>query len=77
MTQLIAIDDALAMRILDEIRELREELRQDQVSPLPEWVRVPEAAAMKGVSPRTIKRQIASGQIQARGEGKSREVKVR
>lgn len=46
------------------------------VQPPPRWVSVADYAERKGVSKQTVYRWIASGAIEARGSGKSREVKV-
>lgn len=50
--------------------------RLDILAPAPEWVSVAEYAKRKGVTKQTVYRWIASGTIEARGSGKSREVKV-
>jgi hypothetical protein len=46
------------------------------VQPPPEWVGVADYAERKGVTKQTVYRWIASGAIEARGNGKNREVKV-
>lgn len=58
----------------EEIAALHEKL--DALTAKPEWVRVPEAARRLGVSPDTVRRRIASGEIEARGSGKLREVRL-
>jgi hypothetical protein len=50
--------------------------RLDDIAPPPQWVSVAEYMAMKGVSKSTVYRRIDAGELEARGSGKSREVKV-
>lgn len=69
----IATSEDLA-RVEAELRAIRERL--DVLAPPPEWVSVAEYAAREGVTKQTVYRWIASGEIQARGSGKSRKVKV-
>ncbi len=54
---------------LDELRAMLEQ-------PAPEWLTITEAAARLGCSADTIRRRIKSGELEARGAGKLRQVKV-
>ena len=56
-----------------ELRAMRQRL--DELAPPPEWLSVDAYAAKRGVSVATVYRWIRSGQVQARGAGKLREVK--
>ncbi|SEB96926.1 hypothetical protein SAMN05519105_1682 [Rhodobacter sp. 24-YEA-8] len=53
-----------------------EALRSSTVIPAPEWCPITEAAKRKGVSTTTIGRKIALGLIEARGNGKLKEVRI-
>lgn len=57
-----------------ELRAMREQL--NQIAPPPQWVSVAEYMAAKGISKGTVYRWIASGQVEARGAGKGREVRL-
>lgn len=46
------------------------------VQPPPEWISVEEYMDRKNVSKSTVYRQIKAGELQARGIGKTREVKL-
>lgn len=61
----------------DEMRAIRQMLEGATITPPPEWVGIHEAAKHFGVHPSTIHRKIDKGEIQARGAGKTREVKIR
>jgi hypothetical protein len=73
MTAQIATADDLAA-VHAELRAIRERL--DVLAPPREWVGVATYAAMIGVSKTTVYRKIKSGELQTRGNGKTREVKV-
>lgn len=60
--------------VMAEIRAVRQRL--DDLAPPPEWVSVVEYMDRKKVSKSTIYRRIKAGELQARGTGKTREVKV-
>ena len=66
------IPELAALR--EEIAALRHEVKSLKGGP--EWCRIPEAARRLGVSPDTVRRRIANGQLEARGSGKLREVKL-
>lgn len=48
----------------------------DQIKPRDEWLSVHDYAAEKGVTVSTVRRWILSGQVEARGAGKLRRVKL-
>lgn len=56
--------------ILSELRRLNAALRGS------EWMTVAQAAAALDVSDATIRRRIRSGEIEARGVGKTRRVRL-
>ena len=60
-----------------ELRAIREMLEGATIIPAPEWVSVSDAAAHFGVHVSTIQRKIERGELEARGSGKTRRVKVR
>ena len=48
-----------------------------RITPPPEWLGIKQAATALGVSPDTIRRRINNGQLQARGNGRGRQVLVK
>ena len=77
MTQtLIAIDAARLDRLERRIEELSASLRGATVTPRPEWMSVRAAAEHLSVSPDTIRRRIVSGELEAKGNGKMRRVRI-
>jgi DNA-binding MurR/RpiR family transcriptional regulator len=49
--------------------------RLDTITPPREWLTIAEFAAEAGLSPSTVRRRVAQGQIEARGNGKLRRVR--
>jgi hypothetical protein len=78
MTQLVVIETDRLERIVSEAvaRAVSEALAGATITPRPEWVSIHEAAEARGVTPKTIKRWIDKGEIEARGEGRARMVRV-
>lgn len=60
--------------VMAEIRAVRQRL--DELAPAPQWISVAEYMERKKVSKSTVYRKIEAGELQARGSGKTREVKV-
>ena len=79
LPMLIADPDTLAaLRSLSaEVAAMRAALERVTLQPAPEWVSVAEAARMEGVSADTIRRRIAAGELESKGAGKARNVRVR
>jgi len=73
---LIAIDASRIERLEDELRKLRAALDGATIKPRPEWIKISEAAEALGVSTDTIRRKVASGEIDAKGSGKTRRVRL-
>ena len=74
---LIAVDaDALA-RVEAKLDSLLQMLERSKITPTPDWVSISEAARINEVSATTIRRWIDLGQIEARGAGKARRVKIK
>ena len=60
--------------LMAEIRAVRQRL--DELAPAPQWISVAEYMERKEVSKSTVYRRIKAGELQARGIGKTREVRV-
>jgi hypothetical protein len=73
---LVVIDQQSFMHIIQELAEIRTALARATIAPAPEWVLVPDAAKELRVTPGTIRRKIASGELPAKGNGKARLVKL-
>lgn len=55
--------------IMRELADIKQQLRMVQMQPRPEWVTVAEYAKMVGVTPRTVRNWIASGQLETYQHG--------
>mgnify|MGYP001549172770 CR=1 FL=1 len=73
---LIAVDPDALRDLHRELAALRREVEalRETVAP-DEWRSVTDAAACYGVSESTVRRWIAAGRIEARGAGKTRQVR--
>lgn len=77
-------DIDLKMEIIDRkldhlgnaLLRLSQQLTDATVIPAPEWCSAPEAARRLGVTPSTIRRKAARGEIAARGAGATRQFRV-
>ncbi len=74
--QLIAIDADALSTLINEVKELRSELRAAKLQPEPKWLTVQEYATRVGKSESTINRWIANGSIEAKTEGRTRMVRL-
>jgi len=72
---LIAVDPAALEAMTAELRALRAEVAALR-APQDEWLTIQQAAAELQCSPDTIRRRIASGELEARGSGKTRRVRL-
>jgi len=72
---LIAVDPAALEAVTAELRALRAEVAALH-EPRNEWLTIPQAATRLECSTDTIRRRIASGEIEARGIGKTRRVRL-
>ena len=66
----------LMLEMMQEISAIKIALARATIQPAPEWVTVGQAAKQLGVTPQTIRRKIDAGQIQAKGSGKTRQVRL-
>ncbi|MEH6737278.1 MAG: helix-turn-helix domain-containing protein [Sulfitobacter sp.] len=76
MTTLIAIEATALDAILKRLDRIDHKLEGATIVPRAEWLTVKDAAQTLGVKPDTIRRKAKSGEIQARGTGKCRMVKL-
>lgn len=74
--QFVMIESERLDRLERQIAGLTEALRSATVVPAPEWCSISDAARRMGVSPATIRRKIALGQIEAQGNGKTKRVRL-
>ena len=71
---LVPVEDFQALAA--EVRTLSQRIERATIIPASEWVTIPQATAQLDVSVATIRRRIDSGEIQAKGSGKLRRVRV-
>ena len=76
MVTMIAVDETEFRALISEVRALRERLDGATITPRPEWLTIAQAAEALGVSRDTIRRRINSGELEARGSGKTRRVRL-
>lgn len=74
--QFVMIDAETVARIERQLQHLTAALESATVIPAPEWCSIKDAARKRGVSTATIRRKVAMGQIEARGTGKTRQVRL-
>ncbi|MCG6112614.1 MAG: helix-turn-helix domain-containing protein [Paracoccus sp.] len=68
---MIEVDAVELVELRDEIRALRDEIRSVRISPLPEWITAKYHAERAGVTPRTVRNWIASGELETYHHGKT------
>lgn len=68
---MIEVDAVELVELRDEIRALREEIRLVRITPMPEWITAKEYAERAGVTSRTVRNWINSGQIETYRHGKT------
>lgn len=70
----------LTVATSQEVREVKDLLLRvlDKLDtpPQPEWLQIHEAVKTLNISASTIRRKIASGELEARGRGSLRQVRV-
>lgn len=77
MTQQLAIIELSALAELRaEVAEVRRLLERSHVQQAPEWVTVSDAARRMECSADTIRRRIAAGELESKGAGKARRVRL-
>lgn len=77
MSRYALIDTAELTALHAKLDALSATLARVTIAPAPEWVTVAEAAKLHGVTTGTVRRWVRKGEIEARGSGRARMVKVR
>lgn len=68
---IIEVDAIELAELRDEIRALREEIRLVRMTPMPAWITAKEYAERAGVTTRTVRNWINSGQLETYRHGKT------
>lgn len=68
---MIEVDAVELAELRDEIRALREEIRLVRITPMPAWITAKEYAERAGVTTRTVRNWINSGQLETYRHGKT------
>lgn len=74
---LIAVEADALGRIEADLAEIKALLQRVTINPAPDWVGVSAAAQMLGCSASTVRRMVDRGDLEAKGAGKARRVKVK
>jgi hypothetical protein len=74
--QLIAVDVTALDALVKKVDRLEQLLHGGKFQPKQDWVSIQEAALILECCPSTIRRKINLGEIQAKGSGKSRRVRL-
>lgn len=74
--QFVLVPSAAIEALAAEVRQMREELRGARIHPAPQWLSISDAAKALNVHRATITRKIDTGELEARGSGKLRRVKI-
>ncbi|GGW24196.1 hypothetical protein GCM10011452_09600 [Gemmobacter lanyuensis] len=74
--QFVLIEAEALARIERQIAAISAKLEGATLTPAPEWCSIPAAAKRLGVSASTIRRKISLGQLEARGSGKTKQVRL-
>lgn len=64
-------------QMMAELRTIRQMLEGATVTPAPQWMTIGAACETLGVSRATIHRKIAAGELEAKGSGKTRMVRLK
>ena len=75
-TQITPDMQQMMLQMMRDISEMKIAMARSTITPAPEWVPIREAARFMGVTPQTIRRKIDAGQIEAKGNGKTRLVRL-
>lgn len=75
-THLIAVDADTFQELVNEVRRLSQKIEGATIQSPPEWCNAEEAGRRLGVTPGTIRRKAGTGEIEARGSGKTRQFHV-
>ena len=67
--QLIAVDANALDRLMQEVSELRDEIRQARIAPEPQWITEKECATKVGKSLDTVRRWIREGKLERNPAG--------
>ena len=76
MTLMIAVDAEKLDQLLERVAGIERRLQHVDLAAREEWLAISEAARILCCDPSTIRRKIASGELRAKGNGKSRRVRL-
>lgn len=74
---LIAVDAEALSRIEAELAEIKALLQRATINPAPDWVGVSAAARILRCSASTVRRMVDRGELEAKGAGKARRVRIK
>lgn len=74
--QFVMIDAETLATLQQHLARIEAKIDGATITPAPEWCGIKEAASRLGVSTATIRRKAAIGELDARGTGKTRQVRL-
>ena len=74
--QLIMLPEDKFLQLMRDVSEIKLTLARATIAPAPDWVNIPEAARILGVTLGTVCRKIDKGEFEACGKGKARQIKL-
>jgi excisionase family DNA binding protein len=74
--QFVLIDAETLATLQQHLARIEAKIDGATITPAPVWCGITDAARRLGVSPSTIRRKAAMGELEARGTGKTRQVRL-
>ncbi|SEB77721.1 helix-turn-helix domain-containing protein [Rhodobacter sp. 24-YEA-8] len=68
-SMMIAVDQAVMLKLLDEMAALRRAVERVNMTPKSEWITISECAELLGRTPKTIREWVREGKIESRRQG--------
>jgi len=74
--QLVLVEKDALDALFAEVRRLSRKLDGATVQPRSEWVSIPEAAEILQIRPDSVQRKARKGELETRGKGRGRMVRL-
>lgn len=74
--QLIAVDATALNELMKKVDRLETLISEANITPREKWLSIKDAAHVLKCDPSTVRRKISIGELEAKGTGKARRVKL-